>query len=39
VIHEFKDKEVTAKNFRRILVETLKSGKPLNDFLKEAIHD
>ena len=39
VVHNFKDTEVTAKNFKKQLVEVLKAGKPLNDFLKEAIHD
>ena len=39
VVHNFKDTEVTVKNFRKKLAEVLKSGKPLNDFLKEAIHD
>ncbi len=39
VVHSFKDTEVTSKNFKKQLVEVLKSGKPLNDFLKEAIHD
>jgi uncharacterized protein (TIGR02453 family) len=37
VIHSFKDTEVTSKNFRKNLVQVLKSSKPLNDFLKEAI--
>ena len=37
VIHSFKDAEVTSKNFRKNLVQVLKSSKPLNDFLKEAI--
>ncbi len=39
VVHSFKDTEVTAKNFRKKLAEVLGSGKPLNDFLKEAVHD
>ena len=38
VIHEFKDTEVTDKKFMKTVVETLKSAKPLNDFLKEALH-
>jgi len=39
VAHNFKDNEVTSRNFPKKLVEVLKSAKPLNDFLKEAIHD
>ena len=39
VVHNFKDTEVIGKNFRKRLAEVLKSGKPLNDFLKEAVHD
>jgi uncharacterized protein (TIGR02453 family) len=38
VTHEFKDSEVTDKKFMKTVVETLKSAKPLNDFLKEALH-
>lgn len=38
VTHEFKDTEVTDKKFMKTVVETLKSAKPLNDFLKEALH-
>ena len=38
VIHTFKDSEVTAKNFRKNLVDVMKSSKPLIDFLKEAVH-
>ena len=37
VIHSFTDTEVTSKNFRKNLVQVLKSSKPLNDFLKEAV--
>jgi uncharacterized protein (TIGR02453 family) len=37
VIHSFKDSEVTSRNFRKNVVQVLKSSKPLNDFLKEAI--
>jgi len=37
VIHSFRDTEVTSNNFRKNLVQVLKSSKPLNDFLKEAI--
>ncbi|HEX6891335.1 MAG TPA: DUF2461 domain-containing protein [Chryseolinea sp.] len=37
VIHSFKDAEVTSRNFRKNVVQVLKSSKPLNDFLKEAI--
>ena len=39
VVHNFKDADVTSKNFKTKLVEVLKSGKPLNDFLKEAIQN
>lgn len=38
VTHNFKDSEVTDKKFMKTVVETLKSAKPLNDFLKEALH-
>jgi uncharacterized protein (TIGR02453 family) len=38
VTHEFKDTEVTDKKFMKMAIETLKSAKPLNDFLKEALH-
>jgi len=37
VTHEFKDSEVTDKKFLKNLVDVMKSAKPLNDFLKEAI--
>ncbi|SKC77025.1 DUF2461 domain-containing protein [Ohtaekwangia koreensis] len=37
VIHEFTDSEVTDKKFMKNVIDTLKSAKPLNDFLKEAI--
>lgn len=37
VTHEFKDSELTDKKFLKNLVEVMKSAKPLNDFLKEAI--
>jgi uncharacterized protein (TIGR02453 family) len=37
VTHEFKDNEVLDKKFPKKLVEVLKSGKPLNDFLTEAM--
>jgi uncharacterized protein (TIGR02453 family) len=37
VTHEFKDSEVTDKKFLKNLLEVMKSAKPLNDFLKEAI--
>ena len=37
VTHSFKDSEVTSKNFRKNLIQVLKSSKPLNDFLKDAI--
>lgn len=39
VVHNFKDTDVTSKGFRKKLAEVLKSGKPLNDYLKEAIHE
>ena len=37
VTREFKDSEVTDKKFLKNVVDILKSSKPLNDFLKEAI--
>jgi uncharacterized protein (TIGR02453 family) len=37
VTHEFKDSEVTDKKFVKKLTEVMRSGKPLNDFLGEAI--
>lgn len=37
VTHEFNDSEVTDKKFSKNLVEIMKSAKPLNDYLKEAI--
>ena len=37
VIHAFKDSEVTDKKFLKNLVEVMKSAKPLNEFLKEAV--
>jgi uncharacterized protein (TIGR02453 family) len=37
VTHEFKDSEVTDKKFIKKLAEVMRSGKPLNDFLREAI--
>lgn len=37
VMREFKDSEVTDKKFMKQVVGVLKSSKPLNDFLKEAI--
>lgn len=37
VTKEFKDSEVTDKKFLKNVVDVLKSSKPLNDFLKEAI--
>ena len=37
VIHEFKDSEVMDKKFLSKLVGVMKSAKPLNDFLKEAV--
>lgn len=38
VTHEFTDKEAMDKKFMKNLIDVMKSGKPLNDFLKEAIH-
>jgi uncharacterized protein (TIGR02453 family) len=38
VTHEFSDKAVTEKKFLKNLAAVMKSGKPLNDFLNEAIH-
>jgi len=37
VIHTFTDREVTEKKFLKTVVNVLKSAKPLNDFLKEAL--
>ena len=37
VVHEFSDKEVTDKKILKTVVNVLKSGKPLNDFLKESL--
>lgn len=37
VIHSFKDSEVTDKKFMKNLVDVMKSAKPLNDFLIEAL--
>jgi uncharacterized protein (TIGR02453 family) len=37
VTHEFTDSEVTDKKFIKNVIDTLKSAKPLNEFLKEAI--
>ena len=37
VTHEFKDAELMDKKFLKNLVETMRSAKPLNDFLQEAI--
>lgn len=38
VSHRFTDKEVVDKNFVRIVATVCKTIKPLNDFIKEAIH-
>ena len=38
ITHEFMDQTVMDKRFMKSLVEVMKAGKPLNDFLKEAIH-
>jgi uncharacterized protein (TIGR02453 family) len=38
VTHEFKDSEVTDKKFLKKVSEVLKTAKPLNEFLEEAIH-
>ena len=38
VTHEFKDSEVTDKKFLKKLTDVMRSGKPLNDFLGEAIN-
>ncbi len=38
ITHEFVDQTVTNKRFIKNLVEVMKAGRPLNDFLKEAIH-
>lgn len=37
VLHEFKDTEVANKNFLKKLSEVMRSAKPLNDFLADAI--
>jgi uncharacterized protein (TIGR02453 family) len=37
VMHPFTDKQVTDKKFMKQLVAVLKEGKPLTDFLTEAI--
>ncbi|MEJ0029342.1 MAG: DUF2461 domain-containing protein [Bacteroidota bacterium] len=37
VSHQFADKDVTSKNFRKTVVEACKLIKPLNDYLLEAI--
>lgn len=37
VTHEFRDSEVTEKKFAKKLLEVMRSAKPLNLFLKEAI--
>jgi uncharacterized protein (TIGR02453 family) len=38
VLHYFADAEVTDKKFLKNLASVMKTAKPLNDFLKEAIH-
>ncbi|HEY0741631.1 MAG TPA: DUF2461 domain-containing protein [Chryseosolibacter sp.] len=38
VSHSFTDKEVTDKKFVKVAANYMKAIKPLNDFLKEAIH-
>lgn len=38
VSHAFTDAEVKDKKFMRTVIETYKTAKPLNDFLKEAIN-
>ncbi len=37
VSHSFTDEEVKRKNFMKTVIDTYKTAKPLNDFLKEAI--
>jgi uncharacterized protein (TIGR02453 family) len=37
VSHSFTDEEVKSKNFMKLVIDTYKTAKPLNDFLKEAI--
>jgi uncharacterized protein (TIGR02453 family) len=37
VSHYFTDEEVKSKNFMKTVIDTYKTAKPLNDFLKEAI--
>lgn len=37
VAHSFTDEEIKRKNFMRTVIDTYKTAKPLNDFLKEAI--
>jgi uncharacterized protein (TIGR02453 family) len=37
VSHYFTDEEVKSKNFIKTVIDTYKTAKPLNDFLKEAI--
>jgi uncharacterized protein (TIGR02453 family) len=37
LLHRFTDDEVMNKNFRKQLVEVMKLGKPLNDFLNQAM--
>lgn len=38
VTYEFKDSEVTDKKFLKNVADILRSAKPVNDFLKEAMH-
>jgi uncharacterized protein (TIGR02453 family) len=37
VMHEFSDKEVMDKSFMKKLIQVMRTAKPLNDFLQEAI--
>jgi uncharacterized protein (TIGR02453 family) len=37
VLHAFTDEEVKSKKFMKTVIDTYKTAKPLNDFLKEAI--
>lgn len=37
VVHYFTDEEVKSKNFMKTVIDTYKTAKPLNDFLKESI--
>jgi uncharacterized protein (DUF2461 family) len=37
VSHNFTDEEVKSRNFMKTVIDTYKTAKPLNDFLKEAI--